>query len=447
VDAFLEGEIQRQRIPGLAVAVLKDGAIVKARAFGLANVELEVPASTESVFEIASITKTFTAAAVMLLVESGKLSLDDALSRFFEDSPSQWKAVKVQHLLAHTGGLERDAFPLTTNAARMDYAPVEIEEKARRLPLLFEPGSAFSYSNLGYILLGRIIEKVSGQSYGEFLANRVWKPLGMLSTRMNDRHEVLPRRVAGYEWDGSLHVADPQSPTYYAPAGGIVSTVLDMAKWEQLFEPGRLLRRESLEKMLEPTGLANGSTTGYGLGWNINFHRGHKCYDHSGGIRGFRSAFLHYPQYRLTVVVLCNLLPAEPERIARAVAGLYASGVVPLGSIQEPEDPEPALTRDLFGALVDLGGGKPSSLVTPELHADLERWPERRQKVARDLRDLRCFAYVANDRDLDPSLYRPGGRPLRMWHCHLLTGNEERFYSFSLTGEGKVCWIDIQNDG
>jgi CubicO group peptidase (beta-lactamase class C family) len=438
--------MNRQRVPGVALAVMKDGQLVKTRAYGFANVELNTPASTNTVFEIASITKPFTAQAVLLLVEDGKLSLEDLVAQFLDDPPDSWSKITVRQLLNHTSGLDRDPFPLTREATGCDFTSREVLERAAKLPLLFDPGTRFSYSNIGYFLLGKIIERAGGRPYAAFLKARIFKPLGMVSSRVNDRSAIIPNRAAGYEWEGGLRVAHPQSPTLYAPAGGIVSTVIDMATWAESLQPGRLLTSESLARMLEPTGLPNGSSTGYGLGWNVDLHRGRKCLNHSGGILGFRSAFLHYPEYRLTVVVLTNLSPADPELMARQVAGRFVSGLMPLAALEEGQDPRPELTRELFESLVGLSDGRASPILTPEFGALITGWQERIDVLSKDLKGLRCFAYLTSDSDLPQGLYRPGGTTTRLWHCRLLTEDGPRFYSFSLTEQGKVCWLDIRTD-
>jgi D-alanyl-D-alanine carboxypeptidase len=208
VDSLIAVEMKRQRIPGLALVVVRDGETVKSRAYGLANFELNTPASTDTVFEIASITKPFAAQAVLLLVEDGKLSLEDRIPQFLKDPPTSWSMITIRQLLNHTSGLDRDPFPLTRELTGRDFTSLEIIEKGSKLPLLFGPGIRFSYSNIGYFLLGKIIERASGRQYAEFLEARVFKPLGLVSSRVNDRSAIIPHRAAGYDTDAQEVAGD-----------------------------------------------------------------------------------------------------------------------------------------------------------------------------------------------------------------------------------------------
>ena len=195
VDAIVQQLMQRRHIPGVSVAIVKDGKVVLAKGYGLANVELGVPATADTVYQLASVTKTFTATAIMMLVAEGKLALDDRITDRLPDLPAAWQDVTVRHLLSHTSGIKsytsvRDFYKST----RKDYARREILDLVAKEPLEFAPGEKWNYCNTGYFLLGMLIEKVTGKQYGEFMDERIFKPLGMTRTRVNDLRAIIPDR-------------------------------------------------------------------------------------------------------------------------------------------------------------------------------------------------------------------------------------------------------------
>jgi len=199
-DEFVSTEMRTQHIPGAALAVVRDGKIVKAAGYGQSNVELGVATKPESIFQTGSVGKQFTATAVMILVEEGKIALDDKISKHFPDGPAAWKDITVRHLLTHTSGIPDYTSEKTGGAVnlRMDYTEAELVKKIAGLPLDFQPGEKWSYSNSGYLLLGVLIHNVTGEFYGDFLQQRVFQPLQMTSTRIISEADIVPNRSAGY---------------------------------------------------------------------------------------------------------------------------------------------------------------------------------------------------------------------------------------------------------
>jgi len=259
VDDYVKAEMQRQRIPGLSLAVVKDGQIVLAKGYGLANVELQVPAKPETIFQSGSMGKQFTATAVMMLIEEGKLSLDDKISKYFTDAPASWQNITVRHLLTHTAGTTD--YPRDFDF-RLDYTEDELLKRAEAIPLAFQPGEKWSYSNLGYVMLGILIHKVSGKFYGDFLQERVFHPLGMTTARIISEADIVPNRAAGYRLvKGELKNQDWVSPTLNTTAdGALYLTVYDMAKWDAALYTEKLLKRSSLQEMWTPVKLNSGKT-------------------------------------------------------------------------------------------------------------------------------------------------------------------------------------------
>ena len=200
VDAFVRAEMERQKVPGVAVAIVRGGDVVEARGYGLANVEHQVAVKPETIFQSGSVGKQFTSTVVMLLVEEGKLALSDPLTKFFPKAPAPWSGITVRHLLTHTSGIPD--YTEETLDYRKDYTEEELASLAFGLKLEFPPGSRWSYSNTGYVLLGIIVGKVSGRFYGDLLAERVFAPLGMKTARVISEEDIVPNRAAGYRLVG-----------------------------------------------------------------------------------------------------------------------------------------------------------------------------------------------------------------------------------------------------
>src|SRR6266498_1905527 len=257
VDTYIRSEMSKRRIPGLSLAVVEGGRLRKAMGYGLADIELRVPATPDTVYQIGSMTKQFTAAGIMLLVEAGKISLGDTIHKYLPDLPVAWRGVTLRHLLTHTSGIKDFADLADTETERAkDYTKAQIIALVSGAPLEFRPGEKWNYSNTGYFLLGMIIERVSGKPYEDFLRERILRPLGMADTRLNDLNEIVPRRAAGYVLrNGHLYNAQPVSPTHTYAAGGLLSTAADLAKWDAALYTEKVLRKSSLEQMLTPATL------------------------------------------------------------------------------------------------------------------------------------------------------------------------------------------------
>jgi CubicO group peptidase (beta-lactamase class C family) len=322
VDKYVISEMQKERIPGLSLAVIKNGKIILARGYGLANVEHQVPVKPETVFQSGSMGKQFTATAVMILVEAGKLSLDDKITKYFADAPASWQNITVRHLLTHTAGTTD--YPRDFDFRR-DYSEADLLKRAAAIPLAFKPGEKWSYSNLGYVMLGILIHKVSGEFYGDFLQERVFKPLGMTTARIISEADIVPNRAAAYHLvKGELKNQDWVSPTLNTTAdGALYLTVYDMAKWDAALYTEKLLQRSSLEQMWTTVKLNSGKTQDYGFGWRLGEVRGHHIIEHGGSWQGFKSHIARYVDDKLTVVVFANLAQANPTKIAHGIAAIY----------------------------------------------------------------------------------------------------------------------------
>ncbi|MGD0759307.1 MAG: serine hydrolase domain-containing protein [Candidatus Sulfotelmatobacter sp.] len=331
VGDYVRSEMKKQQIPGLSLLVSKGGQIVRAEGFGLANVELQVPVKSETVFQSGSVGKQFTATAVMMLVEEGKVALDDPLTKYFPDAPAAWKEVTVRQLLSHTAGFTD--YPEMFDY-RKDWTEDELLKMVEGIPLAYPPGTKWDYSNLGYLTLGILIHRVTGEFYGDFLQQRIFQPLGMRTTRIISEADIVPNRAAGYRLvRGELKNQEWVAPMVNTTAdGSLYFSVLDLAKWDAALYGEKLLKRSSFDLMWTPVKLKDRSPnkgadgSAYGFGWFVGERRGHRVVSHDGAWQGFQATIARYVDDRLTVVVLTNLAEGKPWEIAEHVADMYLSG-------------------------------------------------------------------------------------------------------------------------
>jgi CubicO group peptidase (beta-lactamase class C family) len=335
IDNYIEKSMSRQHIPGLSLAIIRNGKIVKARGYGLASIQLNVPATPNTVYELASATKPLVATAILILSQDGKLSLDDKISKYIDNTPDAWKGVTIRNLLAHTSGI-KDYLADLHHDFQYDTPPEKVVEAAMSAPLNFAPNDKWSYSNSGYVLLGMIVQKVSGQTYDVFLDERVFKPLGMTKTRRDVPDEIVPNRAVGYLWYGAGGFHDGDYLKYMMTNHGdrgILSTVLDLAKWDIALSTAGVLTPSSRDLMWMPVRLNDGSTHGYGLGWFVESVNGHRHIFHPGGAPGTATIISNYPDDKLTVILLANGGAAYVQALDSGVAQRVIAGLAPQGVV------------------------------------------------------------------------------------------------------------------
>lgn len=314
IETFLAG-VYSDDEPGAAVIAVREGAVVYRGAIGMADLELGVPLEPEMVFRLGSITKQFTAAAILLLEEEGKLEVTDPITEYLPDYPTNGHTITIEHLLTHTSGIysytDLPGYMATT--VRQDMTVEELIEQFKDQPMEFSPGERWSYSNSGYILLGAILEEVSGVTYAEFLEDRIFEPLDLQQTYYGGP-QIIPNRVTGYDNNANgLRNAYPLSMTQPYAAGSILSTVDDLAQWNAALFGGDLLSSASLEKMTSPYTLNDGSSASYGYGLAATQLRGSAALTHGGGIFGFQTLGIHIPDHDVYVAVLSNSSGHRPD--------------------------------------------------------------------------------------------------------------------------------------
>ena len=341
VDEAIRREMTKQHIAGVSVAVLENGKVVLAKGYGLANVEQSIPAAPKTKYQIGSTTKPFTAIAVMVLVEGGRISLDEKAAKYLPELPAQYGEITVRQLLTHTSGVNRDLRTGNTD----DFTTEEFWKRIATAPVSFKPGERWEYSNTGYILLTMIIESAAKKSYGEFLSERIFKPLGMKDTQYLEPPGKSKNRAIGYDWAENAFRPSPYFSGGFG-AGGLVSTASDLAKWDAALDSEKLLKRNSLKQMFTPAELAGGkivnfdfrgAPTSYGFGWFLTGYRGRKMVTHGGVVSGFSSQIVRFPDVKITIIVSSNGNSGTDrigyaEHLAKIVADAYVPDLAPVSN-------------------------------------------------------------------------------------------------------------------
>lgn len=322
--------------PGASVLVTRNGKPVLRKAYGMANLEAKVAMQPDAVMRVGSITKQFTAVAIMLLVDEGMLSVTDPITKFFPDYPAHGKTITIEHLLTHTAGIPNYTSKRSfgTSMGR-DMSVQQMVDSFKNDPLEFEPGTRYAYSNSGYFVLGAIIEKLSGQPYAKFIEQRIFVPLAMTHTAYEGHERAQGLRAVGYSksWLG-FKPATAISMTQPFSAGAIVSTVDDLGRWHQAIAAGKLLTPASWAKVHTSYKLADGKPTHYGYGWNVSTLRDLPSYAHGGDINGFAAYALSLPQEQVVVAVLSNADSgsANVTQLANKAAAIVAGKPYPVRS-------------------------------------------------------------------------------------------------------------------
>jgi CubicO group peptidase (beta-lactamase class C family) len=316
--------------PGATVLLAKGDTILYRKAFGMANLELNVQMKPETVLQLASITKQFTSVAVLMLMEQGKLSLKDPLSKYIADFP-KGNEITLHHLLNHTSGIKSYTnLPEFRTKTRLDMTPEEIIAVFKNQPLEFKPGERFAYSNSGYVLLGYIIEQLSGMSYNDFIQKNIFDKLGMKNSAYADTYKIIPNRANGYQlYEGNYENAEYMSTTVPYAAGSLLSTIDDMFRWNRALHNNLLITAQTKQLAFTNFRLLNGTYTNYGYGWYINEIEGISTIEHPGGMNGFTTAGIYVPQKDMYAIVLSNRddgVGAEMVTV-KAVAALLGKAI------------------------------------------------------------------------------------------------------------------------
>ena len=337
IDEYIQNVMTQQQIPGTSVAVVREGEPLLMKGYGIANLEHSVPATEKTVYEVASVGKTFTAFVVMMLVEEGVIELDNAIADYLDNLPSAWRSVTVRHILSHQSGLPgyTDVDNYWKDVIRYELSQAEIIDLVRDLPLMFQPGEYSSYDNTGYYLLGMMLEQITGKSYADLMQERLFKLLGMTATKMNNPREIVPHRASGYRLPKDKLINKPYySPSVTFSGGGQLSSIEDMVKYERELCQPTLLQQSTLDLMWThhpPSRKENWQPERYagflrvGLGWLMPDYPNKRVVGHNGSIVGFASNITRFIGDRLTVILFCNLDKIiRPDAIAKKIIDFYS---------------------------------------------------------------------------------------------------------------------------
>lgn len=434
LDDYIRSEMRADKIPAVVFGVFKDGQILRQGAYGLSNVELNVPATTDNVFEIGSVSKQFTATLILLLREEGKLTLEDRLEKYLANLPETWRAATIRQLLNHTSGIPDFEDIFGYDSYRNIYTFDQIVAIANSKPLDFPAGTKWSYSNTGYFLLAHIVQKIEGKSYGQVLHERILGPLGMTHSRQSDPAAIIPNRCEGYQvTDKRLINRDAMQPSACLGAGTIVSTLQDMIKWDSAITHNRLLRADSQRLMWERTTLPSGKAN-YGFGWFIDDVHGHPCVSHSGGTAGFSCEYRRFQDLGISVIVFTNCFSNLDDIEFRA-----AKWVNPGLSYRsfKPIQDDPKIHDMFLNAMADVAkGGSGSRYITEGMwkaYPEVSRrdWKER-------LAGLKSFQLLEHTR-YAPVDSEHGEKIVETYAYRLETGSRTLFIVFKLTADGKIA--------
>ena len=439
VVRYVEGEMQRLHIPGMSVAILRGDSIVMARGFGYANVELHVPASDSTIYQSGSVGKQFTSAAIMLLAERGKLSLDDPITKWLPEGKAAWKGITIRHLLSHTSGIAN----YTDGAVdlRKEYSENDLVKLALKSPLDFRPGTHWNYSNTGFVLLGAIVRRVTGQFYGDFLHDNVFVPLGMRTARIIAEADIVPNRASGYRLVAdTLRNQEWVSPSLNTTAdGALYLTVRDLAAWAIGLNHGRVPSAASLATTWTPVALSTGGTYPYGFGWALSPQRGVKKIAHTGSWQGFKTAIARYPTLGLTVITMANLAETPIGPINAAIAGIVEPSLAAPhlagagGFTLQPTVALPAL-------LSRVAAGDATAPITPALRGFMNA--HERKSLGRSLASAPAWRTSGCDRLADPA--SDGVGAASAYSCYAVNegGKTSRVFTVLFTGDWKASWIE-----
>ena len=446
VDDFVRATMEEQNIPGIAIAVVRDGKPVRVQGYGLANIELEVPVVPDTIFQTASVGKQFTAAGILLLAEEGKLKLDDPLALHLPSAPATWHRITIRHLLTHTSGISDSSDDLYEE--RRDYTEEEHLEISWKLPLEFAAGSQWSYSNTGYLILGILTSELTGMHWSEFLKQRIFEPAGMTTARLISESDIIKNRADGYERneEGELRNQEWVPPSDNTLAdGSLYMTARDMVAWDAALRERRLLSEASYDAWWTPVSLGDGITFPYGFGWELTEQRGRRLIEHGGSWQGFRAAIARYVEDKPTVVVLANAAGTPTDTIAHEIAGIVDDDL----RLPDPKapgvDPDPQRTARLENLLKAWA----ESRTTPEMGRGLAatasgsaREAFGRRRTGQLLEKKKSFSWLEDDDLGSSSLEWFGETVTRIAHYALVTEDARRVYRFYLTADGKVADFD-----
>ena len=454
IDRYIKAEMKAEQIPGLAYAVVWDNKIIDSGAYGFASVELKAPVTSHTLFNIGSIGKTFTATAIMLLQKDGKLSINDPINKYLDSLPGSWKDITIKHLLSHTSGIKDYAhdFPgysFIEKDRKQEITEAQFIRMATNLPLNFQPGERWAYSNSNFVLLGFIIHKLGGKPVGDFMKEGIFEPAGMIQTRYTDIRDIIPNRASGYlldEDDNNKLINGIYVSNFFSKMGdmGILTTATDLARWSIAQDEAKVLDKQTLSQMWTVSKLRSGVEAmgivgaNYGLGWSLSDHRGYQEIGHGGSfINGYTASFSLFPEKHFAVVVLTNLNPTNVSWIGYDIAGFFIPELKGLARLRPEKNADTSFNKSVLSFLESLGTENyDRTLVT-------ENFIQRVNPIAKILfqGDGAKFdlSFVQSDKITNKHLERYGLPIQKINYYKIKVGGETHYLAIYLTADNKIA--------
>lgn len=426
------------------MAVIRNGKIIKAGGYGFANLELKAAATQDTVYEIGSISKQFAAEAVMLLVEEGKIDLDDPITKYLPaNAPHIWRKITVRNLLNHTSGL-KDWTEVREFSYRREYSPTEFIDLVSSFPLTFQPNDNWLYSNTNLPLIGIIVERASGRAFEDFVVERIFDPLNLPSLRFRHQEEIVADRAAGYVLRNDVWKnGEPFRPKVIAPSGGVLASAVDLARWWEAVLQGHVVKPTSLEQMLKPTVINDGRSFAHGFAFFLDSFNGNKIVQHFGStVGGFGSVVKYYPSQKITIAVINNLEDGGfgSEYIAKRVAGFYIPGAFPasMKEIVDKKQREKALK-----ILKEIADGKTPDELSANYAKNISE--SFRKQAGENLKQMKSFAYLGNER-VTAHHFIPDPNAAEISHYKMTLATRIVYCHFRSNKDGKMGWISFEED-
>jgi len=427
VDDIIQAEMKARMIPGASLLVTKDDKVIRRSVYGKANVELNVDMTPESVFESGSIGKTFTATVILQLMEEGKLSLDDQISKYLDWAPPTWSAITLRHMLGHTTGIKDYALVPGLGLAE-EWTRDEWIEGMTKLPLDFPTGAAFAYSNSNYLLLGLVAEKIEGKPIMELTKARIIDKIGLKHTFVAEPLPIIPHRVSGYLRQGTVLFNGLDIAPGYGD-GSLINSPEDLATFEKAIREGKLLKPETVTLMQTAGKLPTGRKTTYGLGWFVRETNKVRMISHGGNTGGFGSSMFRVPSANLTIILMTNMFDVPGDSIAQKLAEVYVPELRPVKLAEKP-DPKPEMTAKLLAALKSLAAGEVKDELLDAEFASRLRTPRGQMSLSAfaTFRAAEKLAFLETE-DADPdTIYR----------YRTVVGRKTYVVAFTVTRDGRV---------
>lgn len=442
VDDYVRARLASTRVPGVSVAVVKDGRLVKAAGYGTASLELDAPATTRTVYEIGSISKQIAANAVLLLRDDGKVVLDDPIAKYIAGTPAAWAPITVRHVLTHTAGLADFDTGGIGFSYRREYTTAEFVALLGAQPLMFAPGTRWHYTN-AFPLIGAIVERVSGMPYTEFVRARIFAPLQLTSARFKHERDVVPHRADGYLWaDGQYRHGEPLRPQVIAANGGVLMDVTDFARWDIAVTTGRLLPKTTVDEIATPVRLADGTTVSHGLGWFMDTFNGHRFGAHWGTTVTGHSAVIRRYDEGVTVIVLGNLDDAglAVDAFSKHIANLYLPGTA-LEGLTPVADPDTGATATLRRALAAVAKGEDVAGVAAGLGTRLPA--AVKERLASAVAATARVDFLGDER-LTPYHFNLDSAVVRLRRYRATTATSTHYLTVRLAADGTVRGVLVE---